>query len=235
MMPPARQVCGARRLRVALVHLRDGETDARRVSAPTGGNRYAPPLPASRPRVARSPGSAAAHDPARWSWRACRCPSRRPESTGPSAAAFSTASASNVAVARICPGVRTSTTTSETGPSVCVCRMKRPTSFSEVASSEASTAASATRRFTGPGKVVALQDRVDRGAERHHASAHVQALHLERQSAVVAAGRIEDRGGCLVQAIRSLRDTMRGCPSGHADGSPPRRRRPIAARPSPRR
>ena len=73
-------------------------------------------------------------------------------SHSPSAVAAVTASASKVAVARIWPGVRTSTTTSETGPSVCVCRMKRPTSLSDVASSEASTAASPTSRFTGAGK-----------------------------------------------------------------------------------
>ncbi len=41
----------------------------------------------------------------------------------------------------------------------------------------------------GSGKVVALQDGVDRGTERHHTAAHVERVHLERQRPIVAAQR----------------------------------------------
>ena len=114
------------------------------------------------------------------------------------------------------------------------------------------------------GVVVLRQDRVDRRAEPHHASAHVKRRDLERQDAVVGRGRrgLAHRDGDMgighgrldimssatnvtpgpcadaatLRAVTGPRPgTRRECPSARAGGSRPRRTPPIADRRSPRR
>ena len=72
-----------------------------------------------------------------------------------------------------------------TGPSPCVCRMKRPSNFSEEPNKAASAIASPSSFATGARIIVARQDFVDRGPEPHHAAAQIQRRHLEGKDGVV--------------------------------------------------
>src|SRR3982074_3157722 len=101
-----------------------------------------------------------------------------PASVAPAAIAAATRFLSKRAQARTLSGVMKSTTSMRTGPSVCVCRMKRPSNF------RAEQHAEHNRLAKQLGDrlriVVALQDRVDRGTETHHAAAQIEGGHLER-------------------------------------------------------
>ncbi len=78
-------------------------------------------------------------------------PSRLGPSLLPAAIASATAFLSKRAQARTLPGVVKSTTSMRTGPSVWVCRMKRPSILSAEPSMTVSTTASPTSLATGGG------------------------------------------------------------------------------------
>ena len=78
-------------------------------------------------------------------------PSSSPGSASPAAIAAATRSASKRAQARTLPGVVKSTTSMRTGPSLWVCRMKRPSNFSAEPSMTVSTIASPRSLATGSG------------------------------------------------------------------------------------
>ena len=83
---------------------------------------------------------------ARWPW-----PSSAPPFTLPEAIAAATRSLSKRAQARTLPGAVKSTTSMRTGPSVWVCKMKRPSIFKAEPSMTVSTTASPSSLATGAG------------------------------------------------------------------------------------
>ena len=83
---------------------------------------------------------------ARWPW-----PSSLPGAAALAAIAAATRSASKRAQARTVPGVVKSTTSMRTGPSLWVCRMKRPSNLSAEPSMTVSTIASPRSLATGNG------------------------------------------------------------------------------------
>ena len=78
-------------------------------------------------------------------------PSSAPASALPAAIAAATRSLSKRAQARTLPGVVKSTTSMRTGPSVWVCKMKRPSIFKAEPSMTVSTSASPKSLATGCG------------------------------------------------------------------------------------
>ena len=103
-----------------------------------------------RPRARRAPDSGSCRRPDRWSSRDGHGRAVRRRRL-PAAIAAATRSLSKRAQARTLPGVVKSTTSMRTGPSVCVCRMKRPSNLSDEPSSTASTMASPSSFATGSG------------------------------------------------------------------------------------
>ena len=89
--------------------------------------------------------------PGRWSWRDGHGRAAGLDRRWPAAIAAATCSLSKRAQARTLPGVRKSTTSMRTGPSVWVCRMNRPSNFSAEPSSTVSTIASPRSLATGAG------------------------------------------------------------------------------------
>ena len=120
---------------------------------------------------------------ARWPW-----PSSLPGSAALAAMAAATRSASKLAQARTVPGEAKSTTSMRTGPSLLVCRMKRPSNLSAEAQHHCQHDGLAEKLRHRRRVIVAGQDGIDRGAQPHDAAAQVEGLHRKRQDGVVAAG-----------------------------------------------
>ncbi len=147
-MPPARQRCGAA--------LRRAVPRRRRAARGSGSARSGGNIRARRPRACRlrappGPGSGSCRGPGRWSWRDGPGPAARRPSASPASIAAATARLVEARAGAHLPGVVKSTTSMRTGPSVWVCRMKRPSIFSAEPSSTVSTTASPSSLATGAG------------------------------------------------------------------------------------
>ena len=86
-------------------------------------------LPASRPRAPPGPGSGSCPAPGRWSWRDGPCRAARRRRPCRRRSLRRRASLSKRAQARTLSGAVKSTTSMRTGPSLCVCKIKRPSIF----------------------------------------------------------------------------------------------------------
>ena len=99
-------------------------------SARSGENIRAPPPPGPCLRARPDLDNGSCPRLGRWSWRDGRGRAIAPGLSSPAAMAAATRSASKRAQARTLPGAVKSTTSMLTGPSVCVCRMNRPSNLS---------------------------------------------------------------------------------------------------------
>ena len=85
-------------------------------------------------------------------------------------------------------GAVKSTTSMRTGPSVCVCRMKRPSIFKAEPSMTVSTTASPKQLGHRLRIGMSVENPVDHRPEPHHAAAQVERGHFERHDGVVGRG-----------------------------------------------